>query len=382
MIQNDFNKIIDFCTLSQNDTIKSEVIEILKGYKLYDINSEKDVINCYLKDNNENDMRISVRKDSIEILKSSSVKQELITIDSNLDMSEKSLERRPNGVIFSAVAKKFSNSSIYRNRTTLSHLSEQRYTFTDKTLNIYFINQSLSQLFKEIIERYENKDLDNIMDYNSTFEIHSYLSRKPDTNLLYEDFHTFLNGKDLGNIYNIFNSPTKVYRIYDLYRGLITPRNELDIDVIHDELISDKGFGLKELKNITFEENNLVSPTTIPISQEYYEYVKNFLKDNYGYFGEIAFDRESLLSAITYKMSASELVKRDIARTLGISYEDFIKLDSLKQQKLVEQFTHKKVKPSVFERKEKDNLNILLDDGNERKNSPLKKILKFLKNNN
>lgn len=383
MIQNDINKIINYCTLAKNETIKSEILKLIDGYKLYDMKSLEGIITCFFKDNNNNKMELTIKEDSFEIFKNSQVKQELITIDSNLDMIEKTLERRPKGVKFSVVSKSFRESSIYKNRTTLSHLIEQRYTFTDDTLNSNFINQSLSSLFKEMIECYEKKTLDTIMDYNSIFEIHSYLSRKPDSNLLYEDFHTFLNGQDLGNIYNIFNSPTKVYRIYDLYRGLITPRNELDINLIHEESLSDRGFNLRELKNLTFEENNLVGPTTLPIREEYYEYVKNFLKDNYGYFGEIAFDRDTLLSAITYKMTASELVKRDIARTLGISYEDFIKLDTNKQQKLAEQFTHKKVKPGVLEIEEKEtrkkNSNVSLGLNNEQKDNPLKKVLKIFK---
>lgn len=379
MIQNDFNKIIDFCTLSENETIKSEITEILKGYKLYDINSEKDVINCYLKDNNENDMRVSVRKDSIEILKSSSVKQELITIHSNLDMSEKAIEKRPKGVIFSVVSKYFRNSSLHKNKTVLYNLIEQRYTFTDDTLNCYFKNKSFRELFFELVDFYENADLESIMDYNSIFEIHTSQLRNPNNSLLYEGVHTFLNGEDLGNTYNISNSLNKVYRIYDLYRGLITPRNESDIDVIHDEFLSDRGFNLRELKNLTFEENNLVGPTTIPISQEYYEYVKKFLKDNYGYLGEIAFDRDSLLSAITYKMSASELVKREIARTLGMTYEDFIMLDTTEQHKLVEQVTNKKMKSNTLENDEKKGKKKKFNDSREGKENQLKKVLNFFR---
>lgn len=383
MIQNDFNKIIDYCTLTKNDTIKNEVIEILKGYRLYDINLKEDVITCYLNKDKENDIKLSVRKDSIEILKNNPVKQELIKIHSNLDMSEKSLEKRPNGVIFSVVTKSFKDSSIFKNKTVLSNLIEQRYTFTDDTLSSYFKGKSFSQIFEDLVNYYENADLESIMDYNSTFEIHTSLSRNPNTGLLYENFHTFLNGEDLGNIYNISNSPNKVYRIYDLYNGLITPRNESDIDLIHDEFLSDKGFNLRELKDLTFEENNLVGPTIIPVSQEYYQYVKTFLKEKYGYFGEIAFDRETLLSAITYKMSASELVKKDIARILGMTYEDFIMLDILEQQKLVEQVTHKKIKQDTIGKEgrkiEKKNFNVSSITPNERKENPLKKVLKIFK---
>ena len=63
-----------------------------------------------------------------------------------------------------------------------------------------------------------------------------------------------------------------------------------------------------------------------------------------GFKGNLELNRDSILSAITYKMSSSELVKRQIEEKLGISYDEFEKMDYYEQRKLIEEKTGKKVK--------------------------------------
>ena len=41
-----------------------------------------------------------------------------------------------------------------------------------------------------------------------------------------------------------------------------------------------------------------------------------------GFKGNLELNRNSILSAITYKMSSSELVKKQIEEKLGISYQE------------------------------------------------------------
>ena len=75
------------------------------------------------------------------------------------------------------------------------------------------------------------------------------------------------------------------------------------------------------------------------------EYLKQFLDGKFGYKGDLALDRKSILSGILYQMSGPEMAKRNIEKTLGISYSEFEKLDLNQQHKLIEQKTGKEVKP-------------------------------------
>ena len=92
--------------------------------------------------------------------------------------------------------------------------------------------------------------------------------------------------------------------VYSINLGLLTPDS----------------YNLKALRGITDKEDSIVGKSLINEDEEYLKYLKGMLYKRIGFKGNLELNRDSILSAITYKMSSSELVKRQIEERLGISY--------------------------------------------------------------
>lgn len=56
-------------------------------------------------------------------------------------------------------------------------------------------------------------------------------------------------------------------------------------------------------------------------------------------------DKKSILSETACKKSGSELAKRELERILGISYDEYKKMNTDERYKLIKKRTGKKVKP-------------------------------------
>lgn len=92
--------------------------------------------------------------------------------------------------------------------------------------------------------------------------------------------------------------------VYSINLGLLTPDS----------------YNLKALRGITDKEDSIVWKSLISDDEEYLKYLKEMLYKRIGFKGNLELNRNSILSAITYKMSSSELVKKQIEEKLGISY--------------------------------------------------------------
>ena len=86
----------------------------------------------------------------------------------------------------------------------------------------------------------------------------------------------------------------RVYRIYDLYRGVINSRNEKDIDLIRSGLLSQDAYDLKGLRGITEKEDSIVGK---PLD-------------------EMSLDRDSVLVSITQQKPDDNLIKNKPKRLL------------------------------------------------------------------
>jgi len=352
-MQNKLNLAYKASKLFKNEIIKNEIEQNLYGYSLKNVEFKNGEWVCSYTNEIDNYIILRISFGNINIQKYTNNKVERITIDKNLVLSHRIIDKRGNGLIYSIIKKQFAPSERFNNQTLLVDLIEQRYTLTKENIeslmdNINFDNDRLMHFLLKL-RMLENKvDLKEKCDYYSKFSTHMnyYVNwdggRKIKDNIY--PTRTYLNGQELSNMYDI-DGVDKLYRIYDLYRGIINPRNETDINQIHLGFLSPDIYDLKSLKGITKQEDLLVGKAQDTISEEYMVYLKQMLDDKFGYKGNLTFDRETILSGILYQMSGPEMAKRNIERTLGISYSEFEKLDLNQQNKLIEQKTGKKLKP-------------------------------------
>ena len=112
--------------------------------------------------------------------------------------------------------------------------------------------------------------------------------------------------EEVSRLYDIVDGPDKLYRIYDLYHGIINPRNELDINCISLGLISPYAFGLRTLRKIDKQEEQLVGKSNVLVSDDYCNYVSNLLKDKYNCNIDKDLSRDSILEGIGYCLTEQE----------------------------------------------------------------------------
>lgn len=186
---------------------------------------------------------------------------------------------------------------------------------------------------------------------------------------------TYFNGEDISRSYDLVDGKDKINRIYDLYNGIINERNIYDIDSIRLGFLNSDCFDIRKLKNINVLENELIGKEK-EYDDNYLTNVKKLLNYKYGYDGDLKLERESLLDAISYRMSANLLAKKQVEKIIGVPYDEFDLLDFDEQQKLIEEMTNKKLLGTVCKEKCLERVNNLED---KKTTKILRKI--FKKNN-
>lgn len=339
------------CKLLKVECIKRELYSQLEGYIFKSIKRENSEWIVEFKGPKEAHLMLSISFNKLNIMKNTDQKAERIAIDENMLLKERTIDKRENGIVYLVVQKQFAPSSRF-NKIVLTDLVEQRFILTIGKLNnllenIDFDNISLTNLLLKLRILESKVDLKYQSDFYSEFSTHMnyYLNCDNDRKIKDNIYptRTYLNDEEMSSIFDV-DGPDKLYRIYDLYNGIINPRNENDIHSIHLGLLSQEAFDLKELKGINQQEASLVGPSLVNVSDDYVVYLKNLLEQKFGYKGSIGDDRTSILLGITYQMSGYERAKREIERKLGIPYSEFEQLDFDEQQKLIEQKTGKKFK--------------------------------------
>ena len=215
-------------------------------------------------------------------------------------------EERDNGCIIEVIEKYYDFTIESEDEKVLVDLVSNRYVF-DKNISIDDIN-NFEQLCK----------------MKTNFESHFKTLRKTVGSLRwYTDSpystYTKINGEDISYIYDVVNGTDKIYRIYDLYNGIINERNSDDLFSIHLGLLRKAAFGYKKQFDI--------------------------------------YDINSIIDAITYKKTATEIAKDFLERVLGIPYEEFDKLDCDEQHKILQ--AHKKILKST----KKDEVLMMIGSG-------------------
>ena len=339
-----------YCKLLKVECIKKELDAQLEGYKFENIEWKNSEWTVHYKDQNKAYIILSISFNKFSIMKNTDHQAERISIDENMLLTDRIIDKRQNGVIYSIVQKQFTPSSRF-NQIVLADLIEQRFTITREKIknllkSVDFDSIGLTNLLLKL-KMLENKvDLKSQSDFYSEFSTHmnyyfNWEGGRKITDNIYPT-RTYLNGEEVSSIF-VLDGPDKLYRIYDLYNGIISPRNENDINCIHLGLLSQDAFNFKELKGINEHEDVLVGAPLVNEKDTYIDYLREFFDQKYGYKGSIKLDRDSMLLGITYQMSGSEKAKREIEKKLGISYSEFEQLDFDEQKKLIEQKTGKKI---------------------------------------
>ena len=342
-----------FCFLLKIEAIKEEIDSFLVGYSLDDIKLQNGTFECEFSNDNNNTISLSISPKEIHLYRYNDNVLSSITIREDQILRQVDVEKRENGVIYKEIQKQFAPSNRFKNKNVLVDLIEDSYVFSRDKINRIidkedFSDVRLMYILLKIKKASMRKDLKNICDLHNRFSTHMNIyvqcrSGRPIKDNIYPT-RTYLNGEEFSSLFDVNDSADKLYKVYDLYNGVINTRNENDINSIHLGFLSEDAFGFRELKGINTQEDELVGRTNLEISNDYINYLSKFLYDKFGYKGEIKLDRKTLLQGITYKMSAVEIAKREIERKLGIPYEEYEQLDTDEQHKLIEQKTGKKFK--------------------------------------
>ena len=238
-------------------------------------------------------------------------------------------EERDNCCIIEVIEKYYDFTIESEDEKVLVDLVSNRYVF-DKNISIDDIN-NFEQLCK----------------MKTTFESHFKTLQKTVGSLRwYTDSpystYTKINGEDISYIYDVVNGTDKIYKIYDLYNGIINERNSDDIFSIHLGLLRKAAFGYKEINGINAKENEICGDCKKSLSTQESTFVYNLINKRIGYKKQFdIYDINSIIEAITYKETAPEIAKDLLERELGIPYEEFDKLDCDEQHKILQ--VHKKI---------------------------------------
>ena len=227
---------------------------------------------------------------------------------------------------------------------------EKNYDFTIESEDDLISNR---YVFDKNISIYDINNFEQLCNMKTTFESHFKTLLKPvDSLRRYADSpystYTKINGEDISYIYDIVTGSDKIYRIYDLYNGIINERNSYDIFLINLGLLRKSSLGYKEINGITAKENEICGECKKRLSSQEITFIYNLINKKIGYKKQFdIYDINSIIEAITYKKTAPEIAKDSLERELGIPYEEFNRLDCDEQHKILKSNKHRKLIPLV-----------------------------------
>lgn len=350
-IQKQLDRAYKFSKLLKNDCIREEIEHNLKGYSLKNMEFEDEKWICSYIDENDNHLSLTISFNNVELMKSTNNKIERIAVDENLILIHRTVDKREKGLIYSIIEKEFAPSENFKNQYALIDLIERRYTLTKENIetlmdNIDFDKATLIHILLKLMKLENKINLKEKCDYYSEFSTYAYIVGDLGYGYI-DDTLTFLNGRNISKEYKI-KGQDKIYRVFDLYNGIINTRNEKDIISINSGHLGRDAYDLKKLEGITDQEDLLVGKSLENVPEDYLQYLKQMLYNKFGYEGDISLDRESMLSCILYNSPNTVIARICMAKTLGIPYWEFEKLDLDEQYRLFEEKTGKKYHPVKY----------------------------------
>lgn len=188
-----------FCRLLENDGIRKEIEEQLKGYSLEVTYQDERGLHGIFAGNDNTKIILTFCRYEICLSKQSNNMVEEIYADESLLLSHKIIEKCSNGVIYSNIYKNFNSNKD----AVLRYLIESRYAFTKDNLESYFTNFDFEkmdmrlQLMRLNMTQY-GVGLDRISDFHSELLISSVSSKTE------KDYPTaiYLNGKNISSVFD------------------------------------------------------------------------------------------------------------------------------------------------------------------------------------
>jgi len=160
-----------------------------------------------------------LRLNSLSVIINSENKYEIIRFYNDLTSKHEILEKESDKYIYTIIKKVFTSSNMYDSKIVLSDLTESKYIIpAEKIIN--YSNFDLAKLCLEM-----NIYVNELATVQTEFKIQMNFCHSESTK-------TEFNGEDVSYLYDIIGGEDKIYRIYDLYRGVINSRNVQDINSI------------------------------------------------------------------------------------------------------------------------------------------------------
>ncbi|MBE6144198.1 MAG: hypothetical protein E7169_01325 [Firmicutes bacterium] len=317
----------EFCELLKIECIKQELESHLVGYKVNSLGYSMGKFSFSLSNDNGEKIELCIYEKSIIFSKRSKYLVENFVIEDDLKLLQTNVEKRSNGVMVTNITKNFDFSERFNSQIVLADIIEDTYVFDkEKSIDLFNITSfediKSVTLFIKVKEFEHSNSLEKNANCHSKFSTHmnyllpgrfrgGYVVANSCSN------HTYLNGEEVSRLYDIVDGADKLYRIYDLYHGIINPRNELDINCISLGLISPYAFSLRNLRGIDKNEEKIIGKSKILISNDYCNYVCNLLKDKYNCDIDKDFSRDTILEGIGYYLTEDE--KQEILAEEGLT---------------------------------------------------------------
>lgn len=306
------NGLIKYSNLLKKNNIKKIIEEKLFGYTLKCIENSDEEINIFFCNSDENVITINIKGNKLTLIEKNENQVEGIEIDDEFVVDHFICEKRPKGIIFSKTRELFGYIPYSKKELRVINLMEESLVLTNDKLKklIETTDIDLIELYKKMNDFYRYSCLEKYADLHTSFS--TRIERESVHEIKKESFprtRTYLNSEEVSDVFDTVWDDDILYRIHDLYKGIINKRNTIDINVIRCGLLSTDAFDFKALRGITDKENELVGPSLNKTIDD--EYIKNYLYDRYKCEGEIKLDRDSLIKGITYHSSWGKKTRKN-----------------------------------------------------------------------
>lgn len=264
------DRLCGFCKLLDIPIIREELNDYIGDFELKSFKRIR-LSSIFLFEKNDERVYLNLEREKIILSKYSDYFYERTRIDGNLILSKKSLEKREKGILFTDVVKKYCVSKRFKEKTVLSDLFEIRYAIVNenvcnlmKTDNIDEVR--LPNLFLKLYYL-SNEKLSLLSSLTNNFDTHMGIIYNNPWKFIRNDknsffpTNTYFNGQDVSRVYDMINDDEyKLYRVYDLYRGVVNNRNLIDVKSIFDAWLSSSCF-LLESEGISKKEEDIIGKT-------------------------------------------------------------------------------------------------------------------------
>lgn len=314
-------ELVKCSNLLKRENVKRIIEEKLEGYTLEEMKIVKKDINASFYNKTGNIIHLSISENGLTLIEQGNMQIEGIEIDDASLVERFICERRPNGVIVTKIKEVFDNIGAPKRELCLVELKAERFVFSDRKLGLFFNKGKLDllEIYESIRSLLGYFSIKHIADgYNSFSTMLVDNEQRRSTSLPLEDNRgarkkigdfisnsTFVNSEDVSSTFDVICGKDCLYRIYDLYNGIINQRTLSDVKEIYLGVLPPDVFDLKTVIGITEQEDRIVGP-----SMRYKLFNKinldNVLNGSTELKGELGCERGLLISLNRMKYYASD----------------------------------------------------------------------------